>query len=197
MRWLENVPTTACGVPQSPPARRSAESAGYLAGQLRRKRCCSGGKGRSPPILRPRLAAGIYRSSVFSTSPTAWVYEGPNGTFAWTSRADRPVDHGISVVAPMISLPSLNLIGAPYIDLGDLGVAHKPLDREVGGVAGAAEQLFASVVTSIATSEAEEFRGRRNEAQIRLTAFARAAAGGPSAERFHLHFMSASMNCTA
>ena len=35
---------------------------------------------------------------------------------------------------------ALNLVGA-LVDLGDLGVAHHPLDREVLRVAGAAEQL--------------------------------------------------------
>ena len=35
---------------------------------------------------------------------------------------------------------ALHLVGA-LVDLGDLGVAHHPLDREVLGVAGAAEQL--------------------------------------------------------
>jgi hypothetical protein len=34
----------------------------------------------------------------------------------------------------------LNLVGA-LVDLGDLGVAHHPLDREVTGVSGAAQQL--------------------------------------------------------
>ena len=35
---------------------------------------------------------------------------------------------------------ALNLVGA-FVDLGDLGVAHHPFDREIARVARAAEQL--------------------------------------------------------
>ena len=70
---------------------------------------------------------------------------------------------------------ALNLIGA-LVDLGDLCVAHHAFDREVDGVAGAAEQLTALVVTSIATWEAKHFAADEIKLSVGSPRRARAAA---------------------
>src|SRR5690606_30259574 len=50
--------------------------------------------------------------------------------FEWRSALEQGAGHD----------DPLDLVGA-LVDLGDLGVAHHALDREVGGVTGAAEEL--------------------------------------------------------
>ncbi|MDT5131151.1 MAG: hypothetical protein QOE41_462 [Mycobacterium sp.] len=82
---------------------------------------------------------------------------------------------------------ALNLIGA-LVDLGDLCVAHHPFDREVDGLAGAAEQLHGVGGDLHRDVGGKALRGRRDEAQ---PWFATPSAGGRGLNHqprsLHLH----------
>jgi hypothetical protein len=60
---------------------------------------------------------------------------------------------------------ALHLVGA-FVDLGDLGIAHHPLDREVAGVAMPPSSWTASTVTFIATSEAKHLAAAPKNGQV-------------------------------
>src|SRR6476620_11794485 len=82
---------------------------------------------------------------------------------------------------------ALNLIGA-LVDLGDLCVAHHAFDREVDGLAGAAEQLHGVGGDFHRDVGGKALRGRRDKAQRRL---ATPGAGGRGVHHqprsLHLH----------
>ena len=67
------------------------------------------------------------------------------------------------------------MVGA-FVDLGDLGVAHRPLDREVLGAAVTAEQLHRVGGASIATSEAKHVDADEMKPRSGSPRSARAAA---------------------
>ena len=64
---------------------------------------------------------------------------------------------------------ALDLVGA-LVDLGDLGVAHHPLEREVAGVAGAAEQLDRVGGDLHGDVGGEALGGRAEEGQVGVAA---------------------------
>ena len=108
---------------------------------------------RRPSASPPRWACGSTASASWGAAPR-WS-AGRDSALQETQRLlqQAPCDHH-----------ALHLVGA-LVDLGDLGVAHHPLDREVLRVAAPPNSWTASVVTCMATSEAKAFA----EAETRVT----------------------------